>query len=467
MGAYDEALAKSLEAGNGKPLEQFFTIDLEKSHIKAHFRLNPKTGKREFIKDYDDARHKGEYDISFHKGDKVLVNKPASRHHGKELTVTSFSEKYGVSGKIAGEKYSTEMHPDHLEHHSGGGKDSLDRVKASKEAEKTPATPKAERSKKITHESSVEDIKNMSPEDYNKLRDKLESDNKHPHNVVLRAKREGTLEDVKEAQKLLMEQKIAGSLTDPLRKRRKALEDKLDLAHEPEKAKEVEITHDSSVEDIKKMPEDHYNKLHADTLAGSDLNALVLDAKRYGTAEELEATEALMSKIRRTGLIGRAEHDEWQKLARQIAAKRRTAPKVVDHNSSVEDIKALSKADALKKYNELISVSKPGEAMVFLAKRMGSKVHIKDAQALLDLRAPGKGLSSSDFHEWSTDLFYRITGKGRAAEEAKRMEAAREEAEEWHREHTKPSVAPAPGKPKADGTAAARADRLNSSKRLR
>ncbi|MCK9331448.1 MAG: hypothetical protein M0Q94_16385, partial [Candidatus Cloacimonetes bacterium] len=44
---------------------------------------------------------------------------------------------------------------------------------------------------------------------------------------------------------------------------------------------------------------------------------------------------------------------------------------------------------------------------------------------------------------WSTDLFYRITGKGRAAEEAKRMEAAREEAEEWHREHTKPSrIAP-------------------------
>ena len=116
MGAYDEALAKSLETGDGKALERFLYIDLEKAHIKAHFRLNPKTGKREFIKDYDDSRHKDEVDISFRKGDKVRIDHPKSKHHGKELVVTSYSEKYGISGKVEGEKYAVEMHPDRLSH---------------------------------------------------------------------------------------------------------------------------------------------------------------------------------------------------------------------------------------------------------------------------------------------------------------------------------------------------------------
>ena len=123
MGTFDQALAKSLETGESKDLARviiFGSEDLEKAHVKAHFRLNPKTGRREFIKDYDDARHKDEVHIAFKKGDKVKVNNPKSKHHGKTMEVTGYSDKYDVvRGNIDGEKYSNDFHADHLEHHDG------------------------------------------------------------------------------------------------------------------------------------------------------------------------------------------------------------------------------------------------------------------------------------------------------------------------------------------------------------
>lgn len=136
MGLYDEALAKSLETGDTKDLARvmfFGAENLEKAHIKAHFRLNTKTGKREFIKDYDDARHKDEVHVSFHKGHKVKVNNPKSKHHGKMMEVTGYSEKYDVvRGKIDGEKNSVDFHADHLEHHG----DKADTPAVHKDAHK-------------------------------------------------------------------------------------------------------------------------------------------------------------------------------------------------------------------------------------------------------------------------------------------------------------------------------------------
>jgi hypothetical protein len=118
MGFYDEALAKSLETGDSTDLGRVFTGDLEKAHIKAHFRLNSKTGKREFIKDYDDARHKDEVHASFHKDHNVKVNYPKSKHHGKTMHVSGYSEKYDVvRGRIEGEKHPVDFHADHLAHH--------------------------------------------------------------------------------------------------------------------------------------------------------------------------------------------------------------------------------------------------------------------------------------------------------------------------------------------------------------
>jgi len=119
MGAYDEALAKSLETGDSTDLVRVGIFgDLEKAHVKAHFRLNAKTGRREFIKDYDDARHKSEVHVSFHKGHKVKVNNPKSKHHGKTMEVTGYSEKYDVvRGKVEGAKHAVDFHADHLAHH--------------------------------------------------------------------------------------------------------------------------------------------------------------------------------------------------------------------------------------------------------------------------------------------------------------------------------------------------------------
>ena len=123
MGAYDQALVKSLETGNSRDLGYVGIYgDLEKAHIKAHFRLNPKTNRREFIKDYDDTRHKGQVHVSFHKGHKVKVNNPRSKHHNKVMEVTGYSEKYDVvRGKIEGEKHAVDFHADHIEHHDSKG----------------------------------------------------------------------------------------------------------------------------------------------------------------------------------------------------------------------------------------------------------------------------------------------------------------------------------------------------------
>ncbi len=91
-------------------------MDLEKAHIKAHFRRNAKTGKLEWIKDYDDSRHAHEVAAIFEKGDKAVVNKPGSKHHGKTVHVSSYTDKYNkVRTVVPGTTYQTDFDPDHLE----------------------------------------------------------------------------------------------------------------------------------------------------------------------------------------------------------------------------------------------------------------------------------------------------------------------------------------------------------------
>ena len=90
--------------------------DLTKAHVKAHFKRDPKTGKLIFIKDYDDERHKHLVHAIFKKGDKVKVNNPKSKHHDKEVVVSGYNEKYGVSTKVPGQKHAGEFHPHHLDH---------------------------------------------------------------------------------------------------------------------------------------------------------------------------------------------------------------------------------------------------------------------------------------------------------------------------------------------------------------
>ena len=92
------------------------SLDLIKAHVKAHFKRDPKTGKLIFIKDYDDKRHKHLLHTIFKKGDKVKVNKPKSKHHGKEVEVASYNEKYGIATKVPGQKHAGEFHPHHLGH---------------------------------------------------------------------------------------------------------------------------------------------------------------------------------------------------------------------------------------------------------------------------------------------------------------------------------------------------------------
>ncbi len=81
----------------------FMDADLEKKiHVKAHFRRDPATGKLIFIKDYDATKH-GAPDHVLAAGDKVVVDNPKSKHHGKELHITGFCDTYNcVRGKIDG-----------------------------------------------------------------------------------------------------------------------------------------------------------------------------------------------------------------------------------------------------------------------------------------------------------------------------------------------------------------------------
>ena len=123
MGKYDELLAKSLSGDNlamgNLGTFTFYGEGFEKSHVKAHFRRD-KTGKLEFIKDYDDARHKGEVEHSIHNGKTYKINNPKSKHHGKIFTVNRYYEhndktgkKEYVSGHVDGIR--SDLKPEHLE----------------------------------------------------------------------------------------------------------------------------------------------------------------------------------------------------------------------------------------------------------------------------------------------------------------------------------------------------------------
>lgn len=119
MGKYDQFLAKSLETGNSKDLNAlFYGEDMEKSHVKAHFRRD-KNGKLQFIKDYDDARHKDEVHHTIEAGEKYEIDNPKSKHHGKVFTAKRYhenNEKTGkahyVAGHVDGQR--SDLKPHHL-----------------------------------------------------------------------------------------------------------------------------------------------------------------------------------------------------------------------------------------------------------------------------------------------------------------------------------------------------------------
>lgn len=92
-------------------------IDLEKAHVKAHFRRNPATGKLEFIEDYDDSRHAHEVEATFSRGDIVRVNNPKSKHHGKKAVIGSYSSKYNeLRADIEGQSHQLQIPVHHVVH---------------------------------------------------------------------------------------------------------------------------------------------------------------------------------------------------------------------------------------------------------------------------------------------------------------------------------------------------------------
>jgi pyruvate/2-oxoglutarate dehydrogenase complex dihydrolipoamide acyltransferase (E2) component len=92
--------------------------DLQKAHVQAHFKRDPKTGKLIFIKDYDDTRHKHLVDKTFKAGHTVKIINPKSRHFGKMMEVTSYSGKYDtLRGKIVGSGETGDFRPHQVDHH--------------------------------------------------------------------------------------------------------------------------------------------------------------------------------------------------------------------------------------------------------------------------------------------------------------------------------------------------------------
>ena len=93
--------------------------DLIKAHVHSHFRKNPKTGKLEFIPDYDNKVHAADLHVSFQKGDKVQVTSGKS-HAGKEAVVQNFDDKKG-NVRVLVDGKSTGVKPDNLKWLSGQG----------------------------------------------------------------------------------------------------------------------------------------------------------------------------------------------------------------------------------------------------------------------------------------------------------------------------------------------------------
>lgn len=166
MAAYDQTLAKSLLTGDSKDLGKMIGGDLEKAHVKAHFRLNPKTGRREFIKDYDDARHKDQVHVAFHKGHKVKVNNPRSKHHGKAGTITSYSDKYNEVGVKFDDGGHGLHKPDHVDHH--GAKADTKKT-AAKKAKKKVSSKRYEGVNRINNSMEDLGVKERDPKIYHHI----------------------------------------------------------------------------------------------------------------------------------------------------------------------------------------------------------------------------------------------------------------------------------------------------------
>lgn len=158
MGIYDDALAKALTGGGSKDLHSVFIgqpiCDLEKAHVKAHFRRDPKTGKLIHVADFDDSRHKGEEFHKIQKGDKMRVNNPRSKHHGKVVEVLHYSDKYGdVRTKAEGQNHTADFKPHHLEHlESTKIKEAWDKFEEKALVEKRKSETPAQRVDRVRRE---------------------------------------------------------------------------------------------------------------------------------------------------------------------------------------------------------------------------------------------------------------------------------------------------------------------------
>ena len=98
------------------PILLVHLCDLIKSHRKAHFRLNKETGKYVYVHEHELKDGKG-HDLEIAPGDRMRVNNPKSKHHGKEITVTSYSTVYDcVRGKVEGSEAAADCRVHHLKH---------------------------------------------------------------------------------------------------------------------------------------------------------------------------------------------------------------------------------------------------------------------------------------------------------------------------------------------------------------
>ncbi len=139
MGVYDQALAKALAGEGFGSLEQVFAGEgLEKAQVKAHFRRNAKTGKLEYIQDYDDSRHAHEVHAKFERGDEVEIIE--GKNKGRIGRVRSFSEGEHRLSVVFDGKQERSFSPDNVKKRgsldSGGGP-------ADKTPANAPASPSA------------------------------------------------------------------------------------------------------------------------------------------------------------------------------------------------------------------------------------------------------------------------------------------------------------------------------------
>lgn len=93
-----------------------FVVDLEKAHVTAHFVYDPRTGKRNYVPDYDDSRSSAKPAFSVKKGDRVKIINKKSRHYGKMGTIHSYDSKWDdLWIKVDGHA-RTAFKADHVDH---------------------------------------------------------------------------------------------------------------------------------------------------------------------------------------------------------------------------------------------------------------------------------------------------------------------------------------------------------------